>query len=415
MCLQSCPFVDGNPDEDELAKGLFASFSGIQHRPETGYYLQSWVGSCSDEQQRLKSASGGLATWVQRQLLRQQMVDVVISVKSCRGPGRLFQYTVNTSEEEIELCARSAYYPVHLADVVRHILKTDARYAIIGLPCAIKGLRLAARQLPVLRERVCFHLGLVCEMNRSRGYAEYLCALAGGMPDKLEQIQFRLKSKNYSVTDYGISLEWQAEGGDLVSKNIRRSQYYERLNGRYFVPRACSFCDDTFCETADAVFMDAWLPECNDYRGSSIVVVREPHIAEMVERGVADHELRIKPVSIETALQSQVSVIRKKRGMINYVSAFAKKKGQCVPQKRRMLPDLSISFLEKRLAVKNYELAMESRHIWPECGKSLETFWRQIQPVARKIRTLARLRFVFSKPGLAVKRLLRVFSIKKAH
>jgi len=409
MCLQSCPFIDGNPDEDELARALFANCNGIQHRPETGYYLQSWVGSCSDEQQRLKSASGGLATWVQRQLLRQQMVDAVVSVTPCRGPEKLFQYTVSTSEEEIERGARSAYYPVHLANVVRHILATQARYAIVGLPCAIKGLRLAARQLPVLRERVRFHLGLVCEMTRSRGYAEYLCALSGGVPDKLEQIQFRLKSKNHAVTDYGISLEWKSEGGDVVSKYIRRSQYYERLNGRYFVPHACSFCDDTFCETADAVFMDAWLPDYNDYRGSSIVLVREPLIAEIVDRGVAENELQIQPISCAKMLQSQFSVVRKKRGLINYVSAFAKKKGQYVPRKRSMLPSLNLSYLERRLAIQNYHFARETQRLWLDTEKNVEAFWQQIQPLADKIRMLNRFRFLMSNPCAVIKRLLRVF------
>lgn len=413
ICLKTCPFYAENPYEDQLGQELFGKIAGVQYRPETGYHLQSWLGFCADEKQRLRSASGGLATWVQQQLLRQNIVDAVISVTPCNGPEKLFEYTIKTREEELGLCARSAYYPVHLAEIVRHILKTQEKYAVIGLPCAVKGLRLAARQSPRLRDRIRFHLGLVCEMSRSRGYTEYLCALAGGKPDKVKQIQFRLKSSDHSVTDYGISLKWKSEGGESVCKTIYRSQYYDRLSGRYFVPHACSFCDDTFCETADAVFMDAWLPQCNDYRGASIVLVREPLIAEIIEKGIADSHLQAHRLSIEKALQSQFSVVRKKRGVIHFVSKHAKKKGQHILPKRKPLSGLKLSFWDRWLAIRNYELAKASRDIWVKSNKDVHVFCRQILPWANRVRAISRWQFFIRNPHRAVNRLLKILKAKK--
>lgn len=413
LCLQSCPFHSETPDEDQLGQELFGEIAGVQHRPETGYHLQSWLGFCTNQHQRLQSASGGLATWVQQQLLRQDIVDAVISVGPCHGPEKHFEYTMKTEDKQLRHCSRSAYYPVHLAEVVTHILNTSGRYAIIGLPCAVKALRLASRQMPRLQERVRVCLGLVCEMGRSRGYAEYLCALAGGAPHTLEQVSFRLKSSDRSVTDYGIALTWKSEDGQSVSRTIQRSQFYRDLGGRYFVPHACSFCDDTFCETADAVFMDAWLPQCNDYRGTSIALVRKPLIAGIIEGGIADSQLKAHRIPIDKAIQSQFSVVRKKRGIVHCVSSYARKKGQRIPAKRKPLPGLKLSFFDRQLAVRNYELAKASGKLWVKSEKDVQVFRRQILPWAKKVRTLHRCQFLAKNPRRAVGRLLHILKKKQ--
>ena len=36
LCINVCPFMNGNPDEDDVSKDLFADIEGIKYRPENG-------------------------------------------------------------------------------------------------------------------------------------------------------------------------------------------------------------------------------------------------------------------------------------------------------------------------------------------------------------------------------------------
>lgn len=89
LCQKVCPFIDRNDNEDVLGKKCFGEITDIKHRSETGYYLSSGVGAVSDEIRRMKSASGGLASWYLSELLLRDIVDAVICVGHSEGE-RLF-------------------------------------------------------------------------------------------------------------------------------------------------------------------------------------------------------------------------------------------------------------------------------------------------------------------------------------
>jgi coenzyme F420-reducing hydrogenase beta subunit len=147
LCLKVCPFADSGENEDTIGERLYGAVPGIQHRSETGYYLASYVGY--SERHRPTSASGGMATWLLEALLTEGVVDHVICVAPTGDPERLFAFQVFDTPEEVRTGAGSAYYPVEMSAVIRQVLEVPGRYAVTGLPCFMKAIRLAI-PLPLL-------------------------------------------------------------------------------------------------------------------------------------------------------------------------------------------------------------------------------------------------------------------------
>jgi coenzyme F420-reducing hydrogenase beta subunit len=168
LCLDVCPFYNNQDNEDTLGKKLFTKTSGIKHTPETGYYIDSFVGYSNIKSHRENGASGGLATWTLEKLLTDNLVDHVACVSPNNDPEKLFKFKICNSPEEVRECSRSCYYPVETSGVVRHILQNEGRYAIIGLPCVCKAIRLAMQLSPKLERRIKFVLGLVCGQTKSK-------------------------------------------------------------------------------------------------------------------------------------------------------------------------------------------------------------------------------------------------------
>lgn len=144
LCLKVCPFTDSGENEDTIGQRLYGNIPGIQHLPETGYYLASYVGY--SEKYRPTSASGGIATWLLETLLSERIVDYVICVAPTGDPYRLFTFQTFHSPEDVISGSGSAYYPVEMSNVIRHVLNHPGRYAITGLPCFIKAIRLAQQR-----------------------------------------------------------------------------------------------------------------------------------------------------------------------------------------------------------------------------------------------------------------------------
>ena len=141
LCYQVCPAHGDTKNETDIGRELYRDVDGMQYRKETGYYLSSYLGYSNSNGHRENGASGGMATWTLETLLVTGKVDAVACVERTNNPEKLFEFKLCTNAEEIRKCGRSAYYPVETSQIIRHILENDRRYAIVGLPCHIHGIR----------------------------------------------------------------------------------------------------------------------------------------------------------------------------------------------------------------------------------------------------------------------------------
>jgi coenzyme F420-reducing hydrogenase beta subunit len=388
LCSAVCPFLDGSANEDELGKILFERIPGIKHRVETGYYLDTFVGYVADPAIRWNRASGGMATWLLQKLLTEKAVDAVLCVSPNDDPNQLFRYKVCTTADEIQKCSRSCYYPVTTQEVLAFVATHAGRYAIMGLPCVCKAIRLAQQELPRLRDRVKYVLGLVCGQTKSKSFAEYICALGGGNPHRLSKVVFRVKDTSRSASDFGLRFTCGIESGSRREGTVFWTQGMNRAwSDRYFTPNACNFCDDVFAECADAVFMDAWLPEYRkDPKGHSLILTRDAWI-----NGLFEHELEhpqktvLRRIQEEKVIRCQMGVLCSKRGGMRDRISRLRQTGLPVPVKRwntcAWLRPLGIG----QLNLAQYQISRQSRVTWLECGKDLDAFQSSMQDAQRAV------------------------------
>lgn len=366
VCVDACPFSDQSDNEDTLGKMLYGEAPEVKHRPETGYYLECYVGYSNVNGQRANGSSGGLATWFLTRLLREGIVDRVISVNAHPGTDRLYQFGVFTTPEEVEAASRSIYYPVEMSQVLSEIWENEGRYAITGIPCFIKGLRLAMRRNYRLRNRIVVTVGLVCGQSKSKYYAEYLAAKVGGDPNALVNIEFRKKDAQRPANDYGCSFTWKTDGGERSATIFQSEGMSEAWVNDYFKPTACNYCDDVFAETADVVFMDAWLPQyVGDYRGHSIVLNRSQALRELWTRAMTSSEVTVAPIAVDDAIHSQRGVLRVKREGLQFRTLVAQREGKVFPRKR-WAPAKAGSPFERQIWRTKLIMARQTRKIWAQ-------------------------------------------------
>jgi len=379
LCLKVCPFYDHGENEDTIGKRLFGEIPEIKHRPETGYYLDAFVGYSSVKSHRKNGASGGLATWTLEKLLTDNLVDHVACVSPNDDPEKLFKFKICNTHKEVRECSRSCYYPVETSEVIKHILQHEGRYAIIGLPCVCKAIRLAMQLNPKLQRRVRFVLGLVCGQTKSKFFVEYVCALGGGDPHCLKQVTFRIKDPNRPASDFGM--KWVCDD----EMNPRREGVVFWTDGmnriwfdRYFTLNGCNFCDDIFAELSDACFMDAWLAEyIRDGKGHSIVLTRNREINDLF-LSECRKKRTVKMISIGATISSQSSVLFYKRSLIGGRYSRAKRAG--LPTRPIRSDLVRLCRYDQRLeAGIKLRISQESPNQWICSGKDIKRFRKKLR------------------------------------
>jgi len=358
LCLKVCPFADGNENEDCIGKSLFGSIPRIF--PETGYYLDSFVGYSPETRER--GSSGGMATWLLSTLLKKGIVEYVIAVVPNNDPDKLFKYAILTDSKSVLDSSGSAYYPVELSGVLKEIQDKSGTCAIIGVPCFIKAIRLATQKNTKLNKRISLTIGLVCGQLKSKHYTEYISALSG-VYEPLQKVFFRGKSPDKSAGNYYFSCT--SKKGDK-GKIFWDEGVAEAWVNRWFTPNACNYCDDIFAECADVTFMDAWLSDYSkNYKGTSLVLVRSVQIHNMIVDGIKSEEISLKIIPVQKINESQSGGIEEKRINLAYRLYLNKCAGIFSPQKRIKPMKIINIFRKKKIIITN-QMQLSSRNIWAE-------------------------------------------------
>jgi len=334
--LAVCPFSDRSANEDQIGKELFAD--NCTYHDRIGYSAATYAGYVTESNFRDRGSSGGMGTWILQELFQQGLVDRVIHVKQHQPDENnqaLFQFEVSSSIEEIRGGAKSRYYPVEISQVMQQVKQQPGKYAIVGIPCFIKSIRLLAKQDPIVQERIRFCLGLVCGHLKTSHFADMFAWQCGIEPGNLTAIDFRKKIPRQNANKYGVEMIGNQDGQEI--KEIRSNyELYGYLWGQgFFKYQACDYCDDVVAETADVTVGDAWLPQyVEDSQGTNVVVVRNPAIQKLIEQGMRSRRLKLDLISADDVAQSQDAGLRHRREGLAYRLQLKDKAGLWRPQKR---------------------------------------------------------------------------------
>ncbi|MFQ2466455.1 Coenzyme F420 hydrogenase/dehydrogenase, beta subunit C-terminal domain [Aeromonas caviae] len=300
--IKVCPF-NPNPDEQVRTENEIAALFLIEadnNNRKIGRYINTYAGHSVEH--RLTSSSGGIATYALSELMRRGEIQHVISVKTASSSSIHYEYVVSSSIEQVGQAAKTKYYPVTMAEVLRKIQHLDGKVAIVGVACFIKAIRLMQVQDPEFRNKVAFLIGIICGGVKSTFFAEYLASKSGVSASEFSQPEFRIKEHSSSASDYSY--------GCLDAKNEKHTVKMRSVGDMWgtglFKANACDFCDDVTTELADISLGDAWLaPYSNDGRGTNVIVTRSRLADEIIQTGMMKGSLVIEEIHPEKFIASQ--------------------------------------------------------------------------------------------------------------
>lgn len=348
-------------NESVLGSALFGHVPGINYNKLVGYYSDIYAGYVRSGDFRATSSSGGIATWLLVQLVENGHVDGVIHVHPASGEdGLLFKYAISRTPDQVRAGAKSRYYPMDLSEVLRAAKEAGGRYAITGIPSFIMELRLLAEYDPEFKRAIAFTVGLICGHQKSTKYAEAIAWEHGIPPGSLASIDFRKKVPGKSADEYVTELRTLVEGREVVLTKEASEVFVSSWSHGFFKAKFSDFTDDLFNETADVSLGDAWLPQyAGDHRGTSLVIVRNPLIAEIINDALKRGDLHLDPLSPELAIRSQPGLVRHAYDELPYRLARADRRNVWRPTKR-VEASAGIPFLRRKIQDVREQIAVQS-------------------------------------------------------
>ncbi|TCN24167.1 Coenzyme F420 hydrogenase/dehydrogenase, beta subunit C-terminal domain [Mesobacillus foraminis] len=389
--LTVCPFSNYSKNEDEIGKIAFNLENKANFNEYTGYYLKNYASYVKEGEFRKKGSSGGMGSWIASQLLRLNLVDGILHVKAKNDSDNnmLFEYQISYSEADLSKGAKSKYYPVEMSKVINLVKENEGRYALIGIPCFIKSVRLLAEHDEIIRDRIKFFIGLVCGHLKSEMFAKSMGWQMGIEPANLKSIDFRKKLVGKAANNYGVEVTGDVKGKRVVLSSPTKSLYTTNWGHGLFKYNACEYCDDVVGETADVTVGDAWLPKyTNDSMGTNVVIVRNPIIQNIIEDN--RDQLFLEEITTQEVYQSQASGFKHRREGLSYRLYLKDVNGESRPNKR-VQPSNDISEKRKRVYEKRIQLYKQSFDAYKEAVKvnDFNVFVTYMNPIIKNYDKMA--------------------------
>lgn len=346
--------------------------SSVFGRPQRDYslgnYLRCYTGNASEHEIRYNSSSGGLITSLLIAALEDGTIDGALVTRMAKNTPLLPEPFIARTKADVISAQGSKYCPVPTNAMLRTILSERAKFAVVGLPCQIHGIRKAEIALPKLRERVVLHLGLFCSHNVNFQGTEYFLGRLHVEKDDVSVMRYRGDG-------------WPGSASVKLKDGARKTDLEEIWNNmfisRFFTPMYCMFCRDSTNEFADISFGDPWLPRFrNEKIGKSIVICRNQKGLGMLYRATSKRLIELTSISHVEVNMSQKSLSYKKR-IVNVTEKVTHKRytsHKNAASKQGKLLDYFVSIL----FLLNIQ-ASSHRCIWGILG-----IWSQMMKVLRR-------------------------------
>lgn len=395
------PNLQDTVDETEIARMLFGNIKNIKYDKRIGYYTSLYVGHVKESDYRENASSGGMGTWIFKELLEKKMIDSVIHVKENpdKNSSIMFQYDISKSIDDIKAGSKTKYYPVEFSKVLRVVKEVPGKYAIIGIPSFIMAIRLLTENDEVLKNRIKFTIGLICGHQKSSKFAEAIAWQAGVKPGNLRHIDFRKKLYDRPANDYGVEIKGLIDEQEVSIVRPIKDFIGQNWGQGFFKILSSDYSDDVMNETADVTLGDAWLQEyTKDSKGNNIVIVRSPVIDDLIKQGVESGKLSMKVVDKETVFRSQAAHYRHTHDELPYRLYKKSKKNEWCPKKRTGASK-DIPFFRKRIQDMREEISIKSHIIYKKAVEldDFNYFYVEMKKLSNKYELLYRISSIYER------------------
>ncbi len=330
ICHQVCP--GHTVDFKALNETLFSQ--SYSHNL-IGNFLSCYVSQSTDMQTRQRGASGGTVSALFKFALDAGIIDGALVVRMGKNDPLKPDIFIARNKDEIQSAAQSKYCPVPMNVGLKQIADSDGKFAVVGLPCHIHGIRNAQRIFPKLKKKIVFIVGLLCGPGPSFLMTDHLLRRA------------RVKQEDVAELKYREGNIWP--GGMLIKlKNgtekfipLQEWLYAQTLFNRY----RCSVCMDFAGEFSDISLGDAHFPEfwrnekasMEDGRqltgedGWNLVISRTGFGESLLKKAKDAGIIELIKVSSQRALEAQRNMLQYKKNTVFALNKILKFIGAKLP------------------------------------------------------------------------------------
>jgi len=277
--------------------------------------LKSYICSSKDESIRFNSSSGGFVTQLLINLLDEKKIDGAIVTSEYKDesmPNAFIAY----SKGDLLKAKGSKYTPVPLNLIFNELRCLNGKFAVVGLPCHLKGIDNIARYDSNFRDKIILKIGLICNHTPSLHATKYLCWINKLDYNDLKEVVFRHKG-------------WPGKAElktSMKTKETELMQYWSSGFGGSFFNDACLSCKDVYVDNADVFASDPWnISDCQSEMGNTLIGLRNYQWKDYIQ---SLNNMNIKEIPLDTFEKSLISLKKGKLKEKSMFIRFIKKLGQ---------------------------------------------------------------------------------------
>jgi coenzyme F420 hydrogenase subunit beta len=318
QCQRACP-----GDGFDFGSGAWwrECNDGAAFQDFLGPHRGLWFGWAADPDVRFAGASGGAATAILQGALVAGEIDAAIVVAMSHKNPLAAVPVIARTPDEIAAARGSKYNAVAVNTMLETVLREPGRYAVVGLPCHVQGLRLAQRDNPKLRERVVLSLGIFCGWTSLPRATHAIARRAGMDPAMLARVRYR-------GPDWPGGMCLEARAG--APRDLPYPDYFDGYMLAW-TPTRCRLCPDALAECADISVGDTWLDRFAGEPGVSDVIARTPMGERLIET-LGGGRLTLTATSPREMVASQRELYRCKRDVYRGRLWLRRLAGRTIPE-----------------------------------------------------------------------------------
>ncbi|MES2349830.1 MAG: Coenzyme F420 hydrogenase/dehydrogenase, beta subunit C-terminal domain [Pseudomonadota bacterium] len=319
--------------------------AGLEHHALEAPYDALWgplmtirTGYSLDETIRYEGSSGGVLSALLVYLLESKKVDFVAHVKADPADPIGNAMSISRNRQEVLEGAGSRYAPSAPLAAIEALLSEGKRFAFVGKPCDVAGLRQYLRVHPQAAAQIPYMLSFMCAGIPSRKGTIAILKKLEVEPEEVASFTFRgngWPGMSTAITHQGrrSEMDYATSWGTILNRHLQFR---------------CKICPDGIGEFADVVGADAWYgkdgyPDFAERAGRSLVLSRTRAGEQLVQDAVAAGYIAVEALAREEIAKMQPYQENRKKMILSRVLAL-RLTGRVIPRYRRFrLPQLAIS------------------------------------------------------------------------
>lgn len=272
LCSKVCPQINKTNNFNELNKIVFGK---IPDDKIFGNYINCYIGYSTNENLRFEASSGGVVTQLLITALEKRIIDGALVTRMRKDDPLIPEPFVARTKEEIMSAICSKYCPVPANIALKEIInsKEGEKFAAVGLPCHIMGIRMAEMLNQKLRDKIVLHIGLFCASTKSFFGTDFIL-------NHLKIKKRDIKSIKYRGKGWPGYMEIEHNEGNILLPHLH--PLYFGATYSCFANINCIRCSDHVSLVADISVGDPWCIK-EEPKGSSLLISRTMFGEEIIK------------------------------------------------------------------------------------------------------------------------------------